>query len=317
MQKTSFLNKIDPLLKLWFWLISLVVAFLPLGLYGLVIINLVFLTLVVISEKRVKSALIILSWMLFFLWFNVIVNGFIFLPNTALSVDQNHNFLGSFIYSGGNNFGGVSWWSFNLRSFLRSFVIALRISMLFSASFLLTTSSSIYELAWAVERFFKFLKLFHIKVQPISILLAVIFKLLPTVKSEIIRIKQAQATRGFIYNKCSFLNPFKIKTLFIPVLLSTVKKTETTAFALQAKGYDLNNTNRTHYPLKYNLLNGVFLLVGLLLFSILLIANNWNLVYWENPNYSFNFDKQNFIFLRAINSNNLLYFWQIELIAIG
>lgn len=317
MTSKNFLSQLPPVLKLWWWIISLVVAFLPLGLHGLIIINAIFFALVIVVERKLKTFAIIFGWLLFFFWFNIVVNGFIFLPNSSALASQNENFLGHFIYSGGEQFGGVSWWSVNTRSLLRSLVIALRISMLFATSFLLTVSTSIYELAFGVERLCTPLRYLKIKTQPLSILFALVFKLLPIVKGELKRIKQAQAIRGFKYGKLAFLNPVKLKTLFIPVLLSTVKKTEAVAFALQAKGYQLDNPNKTHYLQKYNLWGGIVFLGLFVLLSCLLMVNNWHLVYWTNPHYSFTFTHQNFCFFKQISSPQLLAFWQLELLAIG
>ena len=108
-----------------------------------------------------------------------------------------------------------------------------------SLTTILTSTTKPLDLSLAIEDLLSPLKLVKFPVHIFSTIIAIAFRMIPTLLEEASKIMKAQASRGVDYKNGNFKDKIKaIGSLVIPLLVSSFQKAEDLAYAMDARGYD-------------------------------------------------------------------------------
>ncbi|OYD26623.1 energy-coupling factor transport system permease protein [Mycoplasma testudineum] len=269
--------KLDPRLKLIAIILSIVSVFLASGLYALIGMLILFFIIMILSKIPWKIYLTIIKFAIFFFIFLTLINGFIYLPNLTVGNSVNNESLGSFIYSGGGSYGGVTWYSFNTKVVTRATFITLRIVVILTMMLWLTTTTQALKLTLAFQGILSPLKFIKFPVEKISLILSLAIQSIPLLANEFHQVIKAQSARGIdVESKNIFRKAKAHISVVIPMFVNALKRAENLSQALEAKGYD-STSPRSHYPRQKNNYYqwlGLGLYIALLVFAILAY---WNL----------------------------------------
>ena len=130
--------------------------------------------------------------------------------------------------------------------------MAVRILFLIlSTSVLLTLTTTPLKISDALESLLSPLKVFNVPVHEASMMMSIALRFIPTLIEETDKIMKAQQSRGADYDTGTFINRIKgYITVLVPLFVSSFKRAEELAVAMDARCYR-GGTNRTKLnPLK-------------------------------------------------------------------
>lgn len=160
----------------------------------------------------------------------------------------------------------LHWWKFTATdvSLLKGALMGFRlIFLIISTSVLLTLTTTPLKISDALESLFSPLKVIKFPVHELSMMMSIALRFIPTLIEETDKIMKAQISRGADYDTGSFINRIKgYITVLVPLLISSFKRAEELAVAMDARCYrgDVGRTKLN--PLK---INGRDIVVGILL----------------------------------------------------
>ncbi len=174
--------------------------------------------------------------------------------------------------------GGVIFWQFGFLKITQiglqqAGIIFARFVLIIFASTLLTLTTMPLSLADAVEVLLKPLAVFKFPVHEVGLMLSMSLRFVPTLMDDALRIMNAQRARGVDFGQGSVVQKVKsIIPILIPLFVSSFKRADALAIAMEARGYQ-GGENRTRYrQLKWQLSDSlsfvVIILVGVLLFIL-------------------------------------------------
>ena len=134
----------------------------------------------------------------------------------------------------------------------RAMLMALRlVFLILSTSVLLTLTTTPLKIADALESLLSPLKVFHVPVHEASMMMSIALRFIPTIIEETDKIMKAQESRGANYDTGPFTSRLKgYITVLIPLFVSSFKRAEDLAVAMDARCYR-GGKNRTKLnPLK-------------------------------------------------------------------
>ena len=135
---------------------------------------------------------------------------------------------------------------------MRASLMAVRILFLIlSTSVLLTLTTTPLKISDALESLLSPLKVFNVPVHEASMMMSIALRFIPTLIEETDKIMKAQQSRGADYDTGTFINRIKgYITVLVPLFVSSFKRAEELAVAMDARCYR-GGTNRTKLnPLK-------------------------------------------------------------------
>jgi len=249
----SLLHRMDPRLKL-FMIVNLIVAiFLNTGFMGYFIILFALLVLFILSKLSVKKFLKVFKPIIFIFLFLLIINFFIIKPDSP----QTQNQIG-LIYNFNNVFV-ISW-----TAILQAAYLSFRVFLMISLTTILTSSTKPLDLSLAIEDLLSPLKLVKFPVHILSTIIAIAFRMIPTLLEEASKIMKAQASRGVDYKNGGFKDKIKaIGSLVIPLLVSSFQKAEDLAYAMDSRGYDPYQKRTRYRKFKISFLDIAILVFGM------------------------------------------------------
>ena len=155
----------------------------------------------------------------------------------------------------------------------KAVLTALRLLFLIvSTSILLTLTTTPLKISDALEKLFAPLKLIHVPVHEMAMMMSIALRFIPTLVAETDKIMKAQVSRGANYDSGSFVNRVKgYITVLIPLFVSSFKRAEELAIAMDARCYN-GGVGRTKLnPLRMTLTD---VLLGVLysLLAVLLVV---------------------------------------------
>lgn len=113
-----------------------------------------------------------------------------------------------------------------------------RVIFLLIAAVLLTATTSPLSLAHGLQGLLSPGIIFKLPVEELTLMLTLAIRFIPTLVEEAERIMRAQAARGFSLERRSILKQGKsLLPLLIPLFVSTLKRAEDLAQAMEARGY--------------------------------------------------------------------------------
>jgi energy-coupling factor transport system permease protein len=169
-----------------------------------------------------------------------------------------------------------SWWIFHITLagifsavvlLLRFVVLILTISL---SSFCLSTS----EMITGLDHLLSPLKHLGIQTMDLVMVIQVALRFLPLLAISAERIAKAQASRGAEWGTRRgglIAQVRRVIPLIVPLFLTSLRRSEALALAMDARAYGLKNQRTSIYELNYQRKDTIFLLIGLLVtFSSLL-----------------------------------------------
>lgn len=114
-------------------------------------------------------------------------------------------------------------------------------------------------------------------VNDLTMVVQVTLRYLPLVAQMAEKTAKAQASRGGDWEQRGF-NPIRqakrVVPLIIPIIVTSLKRAETMALAMESRGFNAAQARSSYYDLKFELMDGV-IVVGSLLVSALILASVW------------------------------------------
>ena len=142
--------------------------------------------------------------------------------------------------------------------------MAVRLMFLIvSTSILLTLTTTPLKISDALEKLFSPLKVIKVPVHEMAMMMSIALRFIPTLVAETDKIMKAQVSRGADYDTGTFINRVKgYITVLIPLFVSSFKRAEELAVAMDARCYRGGEGRTKLNPLKLTLtdvLTGLFL----------------------------------------------------------
>lgn len=136
------------------------------------------------------------------------------------------------------------------------------IFLVLSTSVLLTLTTTPLKISDALESLFSPLKVFKFPVHEMAMMMSIALRFIPTLLEETDKIMKAQISRGADYDTGSFVNKIKgYITVLIPLFVSSFKRAEDLAVAMDARCYRGGEGRTKLNPLK---LTGKDIIIGLI-----------------------------------------------------
>lgn len=121
-------------------------------------------------------------------------------------------------------------------SLTRSLIMVIRIFLLvFSSNLLISLTTTAVEFADGLEKIFKPLEKFNLPVQQTAMVMSIALRFIPTLLEDAESIMKAQISRGADFE--GFKKVKALSGLVIPLVLSSFRRAEDLALAMEARGY--------------------------------------------------------------------------------
>lgn len=149
--------------------------------------------------------------------------------------------------SGGHVYWHWGWMAITSGGIHQCGLIFARFVLIIISSTVLTVTTPPLQLADAVESIMQPLKFLHVPVNSIALMLSIALRFIPTIVNEVQQIMNAQRARGANFDSGNVLNRAKrLVPVLIPLFVSSFKRAEDLATAMDARGYDPDG-KRTKY----------------------------------------------------------------------
>lgn len=135
---------------------------------------------------------------------------------------------------------------------MNAFLIAFRLIMLIiTSSLILTLTTTPLKIADALEKLFGPLKKIKVPVHEMSMMMSIALRFIPTLADETDKIMRAQTSRGATYDTGSFIGRLKgYVTVLIPLFISSFRRADELAIAMEARCYNGGEGRTKLNPLK-------------------------------------------------------------------
>ncbi len=231
----SILHRADPRVKIILYVIFLVSIFMLKTGWGIFLISAVTLVLYVSAKIPLRVTWNTLRPML-------PLAAFIFLLN-LLTVRNGEVIFSRWIITI-TDFGLYTAWIMSLRLLF----------LILATSVLLTLTTTPLKLADALEKLFAPLKIIKVPVHEMAMMMSVALRFIPTLVRETEKIMKAQMSRGAEYDNGSILNRVKgYITVLVPLFVSSFKRAEELAYAMDARCYRGGDGRTKLNPLRIHL----------------------------------------------------------------
>lgn len=148
--------------------------------------------------------------------------------------------------------GGEVYWSWGIFSLtylgvVNGVMIFCRFVLIIFMSTLLTLTTQPLELSDAIEYILRPLRVVRFPVHEISLMLSIALRFVPTLMDETEKIMNAQRARGVDFGEGNLIDKMKaVVPLLIPLFVSSFKRADDLATAMEARGYQ-GGEGRTKY----------------------------------------------------------------------
>lgn len=173
--------------------------------------------------------------------------------------------------------GGHIYWQWHMLALTsdgirQSIYLMLRFAFIITISTVLTVTTTTLQLADAIESIMKPLKYLKVPVNQIAMMLSIALRFIPTIMNEVNTIMDAQRSRGMDFSSGNiFQRTKKLVPVMIPLFVSSFKRAEELATAMEARGYDPNGLRTKYRQLKWHR-NDTIALIVIVIATIILFA---------------------------------------------
>jgi len=174
--------------------------------------------------------------------FTLVFNGFSF------DVFQDPTLYG-FGYVSAGVFAGwepvplIGSFGFMPEGFMRGCYYALRICLLVLASFIVTFTTTSTELINALYDFLKPLRVFRVPTEDIAMMVSVALRFIPLTAEELFRIKDAQQSRGAVFDEGGLVKRIAAwQPVLIPLFVGLFRRAGNLSLAMESRCYGMAST---------------------------------------------------------------------------
>jgi len=177
-----------------------------------------------------------------------------------------------FMTKGGELVLDLGWLKIYEEGIRQGIFISLRFFLLILITSLLTLTTTPIEITDGLETLLNPLKKVNFPVHELALMMSISLRFIPTLMQETDKIMKAQTARGVEYNSGPVKERIKaIVPLLIPLFISSFKRAEELAVAMEARGYKGGEGRTKYRQLKWGLPDTSMILF-LALVTILLIV---------------------------------------------
>lgn len=247
----SFVHKLDPRTKLVFSSLYFVLVFLAKTPIDFTVL----ITILFLAKHYSKTPL-------FYMLSSFKLISFIIIFSSLVHIFFNKD--GSII---------LSVFSFKLYSgaIFSIVLLSLRFFLVVSLMTIFMMSTSPNSITSAIEKSFSFLNKFGVKVGAFALLMSISLRFIPTIGEETARIIKAQTSRGANFTKGGLISKVKsFVPILIPIFISTLKRADELATAMEVRAYDPDKIRSRYKILKYGKSDYIIYLI-ILIISLLIV----------------------------------------------
>ncbi len=180
-----------------------------------------------------------------------------------------------FIQRQGNELFSIAGYPIYDQAIIQATIISSRLFLLILMTTLLTLTTTPISITDAVETILKPLKKIKVPVHEMALMMSISLRFIPTLLDETDKISKAQASRGIDFRTGKWRDRIKaIFALLIPLFMSSFKRAEELATAMEARGYR-GDIGRTKFrELKFTNLDVQVFILFLLMAAAFFYFNN-------------------------------------------
>lgn len=230
---SSFVHKLDPRTKLFSAVLFIVAIFLCEHYYAYVTCYAFLLIVILVSRIPLLSILKTVRAIIFIVIFTAVLNVFFYKEGNVL----------------------WSWWVLGITDggLIYASKMALRIIFLALSTSLVSFTTTPMALTDGMESLMKPLKLLRFPVHDVAVIMSTALRFIPTLMEEVNKIILAQKARGAHFDNGGFVKRIKaLLSILIPLFVSTFRRADELAMALDARCYNATPNRTKMKPLKFS-----------------------------------------------------------------
>ena len=149
---------------------------------------------------------------------------------------------------------------------------SLRLLLMLVASSMMTYTTSATSLTDGLEKMFGWMRGIGVPVHELAMIMSIAIRFVPVLVEELDRIMKAQMARGADFQEGKlFVRVKKLLSIVVPLLVSTMKRSQELALAMDARGYHGGVGRTKMKPLRYQRRDFIAYAV-LLLYFVIMVA---------------------------------------------
>lgn len=250
---SSFIHKLDPRLKLFAAVVFIAAIFVCDTFYSYAACYAFLLIVIWASKVPILSILRTVKAVLFIVILTAILNVFFYKDGTVLA----------------------EWTVFRITDLglIYAAKMALRILFLVISTSLVSFTSTPMALTDGMESLMKPLKLVRFPVHDVAVIMSTALRFIPTLMEEVNKIIMAQKARGAHFDNGGLLKRAKaLLPVLIPLFVSTFRRADELAMALDARCYNATPNRTKMKPLRFTYRDPIaFILLAIFLTLIVFI----------------------------------------------
>lgn len=250
--RNSFIHHLDPRTKLFAALVFIVAIFLCDVFYAYAASYGFLLIVILVSRVPPKSILKTIRAILFIVILTAIIN--------------------VLFYKEGNAY--FSWWRIQVTDagLIYAAKMVLRIAFLAVSTSLVSLTTTPMALTDGMESLMKPLKAVHFPVHDVAVIMSTALRFIPTLMEEVDKIMMAQKARGAHFDNGGLLKRAKaLLPVLIPLFVSTFRRADELAMALDARCYNATPNRTKMKPLKFSWRDLVALLALAVFLTVIIL----------------------------------------------
>jgi len=251
----SIVHRLDPRVKLLLALIM--VIFVAVAVNLKLYLLWLFLLWGLFLLSKINHSTLLRSLKTFILFFV-----FIFLLQVFLTSES----FGTYFYFG--------YFQIGIKGILNGFIYSLRLLLFILGATFLSFTTSAMELLDGILKLTRPLKRLRVPVEELSLISMISIRFIPLLLEEGIDLKKAQMARGADFEGNLFQRIKKTYPLLIPLFISSFRKADDLALALEARGFQSGKRRSSYHRLKLKtedlILAGIVFLFSILSLSLIL-----------------------------------------------
>lgn len=166
------------------------------------------------------------------------------------SVENNNLYL--YLYT-------TNWYGFSSFAITLMLYVSIKVLLMIVVVTILTSTTSSVELTYALEDILNPLRIFRLPITIWSTTIALGIRFIPSLLDESNRILKAQASRGLDFVNGNYIDKLQsLSSLIVPLFSIAFKKADELANAMEARGYDPNQTRTRYRDYKIHLGDWIF-----------------------------------------------------------
>lgn len=150
--------------------------------------------------------------------------------------------------------------------------MAIRLTYLVIGSSLMTLTTTPNQLTDGLERLLRPLNKLHVPIHEIAMMMSIALRFIPLLGEEADRIKKAQMARGADFESGGLFQKVKsLVPILVPLFVSSFRRAEDLALAMEARCYHGGEGRTKMYPLHYRFADYVAYLVAWIYLCVMIV----------------------------------------------